>query len=413
MNPDSVHETPAVPQATRKHAMRSILIVLDSLGIGAAPDADRYGDWGADTLGHVFAQSPDLALPALFSLGLGEVLAGSAGRDKVIRATHGRIRTASPGKDSVSAHWEMSGVILKHPFTVYEKLPPQLVEAIEAEANVTFLGTDGIDTAKDLRKAHAASGRPILHLPPGESAIEISAHESIVPKSRLYEIARVARRHADSHRIARIIAQPLAGTPSSSTGTRGRHEYPMVPPRTVLNAISEAGLVVEGIGKVAQIFARGGVTHSHPATSNPEALDIIDRLWDRMHDGLLFANIGDFDPLGHARDLPAYARALAAFDTWLAAFLPKVAPDDLLIITADHGNDPAFRGNAHTREELPLLVRFGNATGPLPTRDTLADIAATLAEFFRLKEKWPTGRPFLDLKLPKPKSGRLKTRNPA
>jgi phosphopentomutase len=362
--------------------MRSILLVLDSLGIGAAPDADRYGDWGADTLGHVFAQSPDLALPSLFSLGLGEVLAGSRHGAEGITATYGRMRVASPGKDSMTGHWEMAGVALKESFTMVDKLPPQLVEAIEAAAKVEFLGRDGQgDDPRALWKEHAATGRPMLFLAPGESAFEIAAHEGVMPRRRLYEISRIARRQAGE----------------------GRHEYPMVPPRTVLNAISEAGLVVEGIGKVPDLFARSGVTHAHAARTNAEALQAVERVWERMHDGLLFANLGDFDRRGHDRDVAGFAQALAEFDAWLGGFLPKVGRDDLLIITADHGNDPVFRGTDHTREEVPLLAHYDGLTGPLGTRETLADVAATLAEYFKLREPWRTGSAFLNFKTSRPK----------
>jgi len=381
--------------------MRSILIVLDSLGIGAAPDADRYGDWGADTLGHVFAQTPDLSLPALFSLGLGEVLAGGR-RTEGLRASYGRMRVASPGKDSATGHWEMAGVILKHPFALFERLPPQLIEAVEADAKIEFLGKDGLpDDMRTLWQEHAATGRPIISLPPGESTIEIMAHEDMMARPRLYEISRIVRRHANAHRIARVVARPLAGKPGSGKDARGRHEYPAVPPRTVLNAISEAGFTVEGLGKVPDLFARSGVTHAHHAKTNLEAMALIERLWDRTHDGLVFANMADFDRHAHAREVTAYAGALAEFDGWLEDFLPKIARDDLLIITADHGNDPAFRGRDHTREELPLLVHYDGVTGPLGTRETLADIAATLADFFRLKSPWPNGTPFLSPANPK------------
>jgi len=387
--------------------MRSILLVLDSLGIGAAPDADRYGDWGADTLGHVFAQSPDLALPALFSMGLGEVLAGSRHGAEGITASYGRMRVASPGKDSTTGHWEMAGVPLKESFAMFAKLPPQLVEAIEATAKVEFLGRDGQgDDPRALWKEHAATGRPMLLPAPGESAFEIAAHEGVMPRRRLYEISRIARRQADAHRIARVIAQPLTGKPGAYTSGKGRHEYPMVPPRTVLNAISEAGLVVEGVGKVPDLFARSGVTHAHAARTNAEALLAVERVWERMHDGLVFANLGDFDRHGHDRDVAGFARALAEFDTWLAGFLPKVGRDDLLIITADHGNDPAFRGTDHTREEVPLLAHYDGLTGPLGTRETLADVAATLAEYFRLREPWRPGSGFLNFKTPRPKPAR-------
>jgi phosphopentomutase len=386
--------------------MRSILIVLDSLGIGAAPDADRFGDWGADTLGHVFAQQPELSLPALFSLGLGEVLAGNR-EAHGIRATYGRVRPASAGKDSMSGHWEMAGLISRHLFAIHERLPLHLVEAIEATAKVQFLIGDGIaENDAELWAAHATSAEPVLRMLPGESAFEILAHESTLPRWRLYEIARVARRHADSHGIARVIAQPLTGKARAWRNGPGRHEYAVVPPRTVLNAIAETGLLVEGIGKVSDLFARSGVTHPHPAADNAETLALIDHTWDQLHDGLVFANLPDFDRMGHARDVPGYAAALSAFDTWLTGFLPKVNRDDLLIITADHGNDPAFRGTDHTREELPLLVHYDGVTGPLGTRDTLADIAATLSGFFNLKEPWKPGYSFLNFKAAKPRRTR-------
>ncbi len=376
--------------------MRAILIVLDSLGIGAAPDADRHGDWGADTLGHVFAQTPDLALPALFSMGLGEVLAGSGHEAEGIRASYGRVRVAAPGKDSMTGHWEMAGAIVREPFARFERIPLQLVEAIQAEARAQFLGVDEEppDPAA-LWKEHAATGRPILRCPPGESAIEISAHESIMPRARLYEISRIARRRADEYRIAFVIAQPLAGKPGAYRSGIGRHDYAMIPPRTVLNAIAEAGLVVEAVGKVADLFARSGVTHSHRSRTNWESLDIIERAWERMHDGLMVANLADFDRHGHARDVPAYAAALREFDGWLGGFLPRVGREDLLIITADHGNDPAFRGTDHTREELPLLAHYDGRTGPLGTCESLADVAATLSDFFHLKQTWPAGKAFL------------------
>jgi len=217
----------------------------------------------------------------------------------------------------------------------------------------------------------------------------------VVPRRRLYEIGRIARRHADGHGIARVSAQPLVGKPGAYVYGPGRHEYPAVPPRTVLNAISEAGMLVEGIGKVPELFGRSGVTHGHPAGTNREAMEAIEHVWERLHDGLVFANLPDFDRLGHARDVAGYAAALAEFDGWLGGFLPKVAREDLLIITADHGNDPAFRGGDHTREEVPLLAHYDGLTGPLGTRETLADVAATLAAFFRVKEGWKTGNAFL------------------
>jgi phosphopentomutase len=281
--------------------MRTILIVVDSLGIGAAPDAEMYGDRGADTLGHIFAQTPELALPALFSMGLGRVLAGSGGEG--LRASYGRMRTRSPGKDSMTGHWELAGVILREAFAVYERLPVQLVEAIEEQAKVKFLALPGEEERRGIWKEHAATGRPLLEVMKGESAIEISAHEAVMSRRRLYEIGRIARRHVNAYRIGRVITQPLTGKAGAPEPGAGRHEYAMVPPRTILNAISEGGFVVEGVGKVADLFARSGVTHSHAAHTNAEAVGAIERVWERMPDGLLFANLEEFDGYGHARDV--------------------------------------------------------------------------------------------------------------
>jgi len=301
----------------------------------------------------------------------------------------------------------MAGVISKHLFAIHEKLPVQMLEAIETAARVRFLVSDGAaDNGTDLWATHASSADPVVRVLPGESAFEILAHETVMPRWRLYEIARTARRHADAHGIARVIAQPLTGKSPAFRNAPGRHEYPVVPPRTVLNEIAETGLLVEGIGKVPDLFARSGVTHPHPAADNAGALALIDHTWENLHDGLVFANLPDFDRMGHARNVPGYAAALTDFDLWLANFLPKVNRDDLLIITADHGNDPAFRGNDHTREEVPLLAHYDGVTGPLGTRDTLADIAATLSGFFNLKTPWTPGHPFLNFKSAKPRRPR-------
>lgn len=381
--------------------MRALLIVLDSLGIGNAPDAAKYGDHGADTLGHIFIHKPDFALPTLFSLGLGEVLSGQMREDHVeaknLRASYGRMRELSAGKDTTTGHWELAGAVLDEPFATFEKFPPRLVEAIQREARTEFLGNyaqSGTAILAELGAHHCATGKPILYTS-ADSVMQIAAHEAVMPPKRLYEICRVARRHCNPHRIARVIARPFTGEPGNYQRTARRHDYSIVPPRTVLNAISEAGLVVEGVGKIGDIFARSGITHSHPTASNEEGMKAIERLWHSMHDGLVFANLVDFDQLyGHRRDVAGYARALAAFDSWLGGFLPQVENDDLLIITADHGNDPTFRGTDHTREEVPVLVKSDNRFGPLGVRHSFADVAATLARFFHLRERWPAGESF-------------------
>ena len=374
--------------------MRALLLILDSVGCGHAPDAAAYGDEGADTLGHIFATQPALALPALFSLGLGKIMGLSAPEP---RASHGRMRERSAGKDTTTGHWEIAGVILDQPFATYAEFPPELLRAIEREAGVTFIGNypqSGTAILAELGAEHVRTGHPILYTS-ADSVLQIAAHESVIPLPQLYEICHIARRHADAWRIGRVIARPFTGEPGAFQRTSGRHDYSAIPPRTILNAIADSGLPVHGVGKISDIFAASGITRSTPTASNAEGMAALDTLWAENRDGLLFANLVDFDMhFGHRRDVPGYARALVDFDRWLATFLPKVGPDNLVIITADHGNDPTFPGTDHTREEVPLLVLHSGRAAALGTRETFADIAATLAGFFHLAP-WGVGKSFL------------------
>ncbi len=374
--------------------MRALLLVLDSAGCGHAPDAAAYGDEGADTLGHIFAAQPALALPALFSLGLGKIMGLPA---PAALASHGRMRPRSAGKDTTTGHWEIAGVILDQPFATYSEFPPELVRAIEHEAGVRLLGNypqSGTTILTELGAEHLRTGRPILYTS-ADSVLQIAAHESVIPLPQLYEICRIARRHADAFRIGRVIARPFTGEPGAFQRTSGRHDFSAIPPHTILNAIADSGLPVEGVGKIHDIFAGSGLTRSTPTTSNAAGMAVIDTLWAEKRDGLIFVNLVDFDMLfGHRRDLPGYTNALVEFDTWLATFLPRCAPGDLLLITADHGNDPTFPGTDHTREEVPLLVLHAGRAAALGTRRTFADVAATLAGFFHL-DPWSVGESFL------------------
>ena len=395
--------------------MRALLIVLDSVGIGGAPDADDYGDAGANTLGHILEQQPDLELPNLCSLGLPELLSGT-GRARLrrawggatpgstecrpterYRASYGRMRERSAGKDTTTGHWELAGVILEEPFAVFERFPDELVQRIEADAGVEFIGNyarSGTTVLEELGTEHVRTGKPILYTS-ADSVLQIAAHEAVVPVERLYGICRTARKHADAARIGRVIARPFAGEAGNFKRTSRRHDYSMKPPRTVLDAISEQGIAVVGVGKIDDIFAGQGVTESLPTASNREGMTRLSELWQQQRDGLIFANLVDFDMLfGHRREVAGYARALDGFDRWLGDFLPHVSGDDLVIITADHGNDPTFRGTDHTREEVPLFVVDGGERRDLGTRETFADVAATLADHFEVAD-WKTGTSFL------------------
>jgi len=380
--------------------MRALLIVLDSVGCGHAPDAAAYGDDGANTLGHIFASQPDLTLPHFFSLGLWKAITGDVfdPRSQNTRASWGRMRERSAGKDTTTGHWEIAGALLDRAFGTFGKFPDDLVRAIEREAGVEFIGNyaqSGTVILDELGAEHVRTGKPILYTS-ADSVLQIATHEQVVPLKRLYDICRIARRHCEPHRIGRVIARPFAGEPGAWKRTSGRHDFSMVPPPTILNALSDAGNAVHGVGKISDIFAGSGITASTTTTSNAEGMRVIEEVWSEFDDGLVFANLVDFDMLyGHRRDPAGYARALVECDVWLGGFLPQIDEDDLVIFTADHGNDPTWKGTDHTREEVPLLVVHRGFHVPLGTRRTYADIAASLAEFFHLREGWPIGTSFL------------------
>ncbi|HZJ14213.1 MAG TPA: phosphopentomutase [Chthoniobacteraceae bacterium] len=375
--------------------MRALLLILDSVGCGGAPDAADYGDEGADTLGHIFARTQGLALPNLDALGLAAIM-GREGPEP--RASWGRMRERSAGKDTTTGHWEIAGVVLEEPFGTFTRFADNLVRAIEHEAGVEFIGNypqSGTVILDELGTEHIRSGKPILYTS-ADSVLQIAAHENVVPLKRLYEICSIARRHADAFRIGRVIARPFVGESGAWKRTSGRHDFSLPPPHTVLNAITDAALPVHGVGKISDIFAGSGITDSTPTTSNAEGTAVLDRLWSETERGLILANLVDFDMLfGHRRNVTGYAQALAEFDAWLPQFLDQVQPDDLVIITADHGNDSTWPGTDHTREEVPLLVLYRARANRLGTRLTFADAAASLAKYFQLPDPWPVGTPFL------------------
>ncbi len=375
---------------------RALLLILDGVGCGAAPDAADYGDEGADTLRHILQARPDLSLPHLVSLGLGRVLGFEAAEPT---NCYGIMHPRAVGKDSTSGHWEIAGAVLEKPFAVYEKFPPDIVAKLEDACQTTFLGNyaqSGTVILGELGAQHLASALPILYTS-ADSVLQIAAHEDIVPLEKLYAICRAARLIADEYQIGRVIARPFVGAVGAFQRTANRHDFSLMPPRTVLNEITEAGFPVVSVGKVADLFAGSGFTATYPTKSNAEGMKQIEKLWREAKNGLIFANLVDFDTLfGHRRDVNGFAQALQAFDAWLGAFLRQIGADDLLLITADHGNDPTFRGTDHTRESVPLLVKCGAAQKgqELGVRDSFADIAATLAHWFKI-DSWNVGETFL------------------
>ncbi|RYG65581.1 phosphopentomutase [bacterium] len=370
---------------------RALLIVLDSVGCGAAPDAAQYGDTGADTLGHILASVPTLHIPHLKALGLDSILRFGQSQG----ASFGRMRPASVGKDTTSGHWEIAGAILDKAFAVFEKFPDELVEEIERAAHVKFIGNvvaSGTQVLERLGEQSVATGRPILYTS-ADSVLQIAAHEAHFGLEKLLHVCEVARRVADKWQIGRVIARPFVGEQNNWSRTTNRRDYSILPPRTVLDALQGAGVDTLGIGKISDIFAGRGINRSLATKSNVQGMETIAAEWASEKDGFIFANLVDFDTLyGHRRDVEGYASALHTFDEWLGDFVPRIGPDDLVIITADHGNDPTFPGTDHTREEVPLIVFHGGREEDLGTRATFADVSATLAAFFGVE--WEVGTAF-------------------
>jgi phosphopentomutase len=375
--------------------MRALLIVLGGAGCGETPDAARFGDAGANTLGYVFEAYPELELPALFSLGLWKSVTGEvfSPRAQGTLARWGRMRPHSPGKEPISAHWEMAGVVLSEPFADAREVPAELVRAIAQDTGKELLAASPGDPAaviQETSREHLRTGHPIIFTS-ANSGLEIAAHEQVLPPARLYELCRRARRRADAWRYARVTARPFTGEPGKFQLLES-YGCPMVPPRSVLNAIAEKGLPVHGIGEVSRFFAGSGVTRSFPVASTGAGLEVIRQSWKTGDDGFTFASLPLGSPAGDPPDLATTARGLAQFDEWLGALLPIVEEDDLVIVTGDYGSDPRFSGKASTREEVPLLVMYDRKHAPLGTRKSFVDVAATLARYFEVRGGWGVGK---------------------
>ncbi len=372
---------------------RILLIVLDGAGIGAMPDAPEWGDAGSDTLGHIL-QSRTLHLPNLQRYGLGNIrslqdlppLAKPEG-------SFGRCALKSNGKDTTTGHWEMAGIVLQQAFPTYpDGFPKAILDRFISETGVPgVLGNvpaSGTEIIKDLGAEHVATGKPIVYTS-ADSVFQIAAHEEVIPLERLYEICETARRILDGeHKVGRVIARPFLGKPGNFYRTENRHDYAVPPPRAnLLPALKDEDLDVVCIGKIASIYDSMGVTEDLTAKNNQQSIDQTIYALQQDSRGLIFSNLVDFDMLyGHRRDTPGYASALEHFDSSLPHIEAAMRDGDLMIITADHGNDPTFPGSDHTREYAPLLV-FGKTARPgvdLGTRGSLADIGQTVAENFGL-----------------------------
>ena len=381
-----------------KKVKRVFLIVLDSLGIGAAPDAADFGDGACNTLLSL-VRSDGFAAPHLASLGLFSVAgikdapAAAALRAAAPQGAFARLQEKSRGKDTTTGHWEMAGIVSSQPMPTYpEGFPPEIIAALEESigrkliCNKPYSGTQVIH---DYGREHIETGALIVYTS-ADSVLQLAAHEAIVPREELYEACRKARAvMCGEHGVGRVIARPFVGTYPNYERTAGRHDFSLEPPPTVLDALKTAGLAAIGVGKIADIFAGRGLTKSLGTNEdNADGMKKTRALLGEDFTGLAFVNLVDFDMIfGHRRDIPGYAHAVMAFDAWLGGFLKAMAADDVLLITADHGCDPGAPGTDHTREYVPLLacgapVRAGVDLG---TRPSFADIAATIAEIFGVK----------------------------
>ena len=380
-------------------------MVLDSAGIGAMPDAADWGDAGADTFGHIL-ESRKVQLPNLRSLGLGNIrpLNGVPPVDHPI-GSFGKCTLKSNGKDTTTGHWEMAGIILKKAFPTYPNgFPPSIIDRFVNEAHVPgILGNmpaSGTEIIKELGEEHIRTGKPIVYTS-ADSVFQIAAHEEVIPVVRLYDICEIARRILDGEdKVGRVIARPFLGhNPTDFKRTENRHDYAVPPPSdNLLPMLKDAGFDVVCIGKIASIYDSLGVTEDITAKNNAQTIDQTIGALNNGSRGLIFSNLVDFDMLyGHRRDTEGYAKALEHFDNRLPEIFSAMRFDDLLILTADHGNDPTFRGSDHTREYVPLLVygKSAKAGVDLGTRATLADIGQSIAENFDMELSAGSG--FLDL----------------
>ncbi len=341
---------------------RVFLIVLDSFGIGEAPDAARFGDAGASTVGSV-AATGKLCLPNMVAMGLGNIDGVTVlPKSDAPIASYARLREKSMGKDTTTGHWEMTGIISERPMPTYPNgFPKEVLDRFEAavgRGSLCNLPYSGTDVIRDFGEEHLRTGKLIIYTS-ADSVFQIAAHESLVPPEQLYEICRIAREQLrGEHGVGRVIARPFEGEPGNFRRTANRRDFSLLPPApTVLNRLSEAGYDVIGVGKIGDIFSMEGITETYPTHSNKEGMEVTSALAEKDFHGLCFVNLVDFDMLyGHRQDAEGYTAALNEFDAWLGEFVQKLGADDLLMITADHGCDPSDNSTDHTREDVPYLV---------------------------------------------------------
>ncbi|MDR6780044.1 MULTISPECIES: phosphopentomutase [Paenibacillus] len=372
------------------------LVVMDSVGIGEAPDAAQFDDYDVDTLGHIARKRGGLKMPNMGKLGLSNIrsIEGVAAADKPL-AYYTKMQEASNGKDTMTGHWEIMGLNIAVPFRVFpDGFPDELIQRIEEHTGRKVIGNkpaSGTEIMDELGEEHVKTGALIIYTS-ADSVLQIAAHEEVVPLKELYEICEFCRKITleDPYMLGRIIARPFVGEAGNFSRTSNRHDYALKPfGRTTMNELKDAGLDVIALGKISDIYDGEGVTKAVRTVSNMDGMDKLVATLDEDFTGLSFLNLVDFDAVyGHRRDPQGYGQALDDYDARLPEVFAKMTDDDLLIITADHGNDPTYRGTDHTREYVPLLAyspRFTAGGKELAVRKTFADIGATVADNFDVK----------------------------
>jgi phosphopentomutase len=369
---------------------RATIIVMDACGVGALPDAERYGDAGANTLGHLAQLAGGLHLPTLGALGLGSIIEIEGVPPADDPVVHGRLAAQGPGKESTTGHWELMGVIAPHDLPTYpDGFPDEVVTALEGATGLRFCVNrpySGTVVLDDYGEHHLQTGEVILYTS-ADSVLQLAAHVDVLPEADLIAACQKAREvMGGEHAVGRVIARPFDGTPGAWRRRPGRRDFAVAPPgRSYLQELQDAGLPVHGVGKVYDLFAGIGVDAKHPGATNAEAIDSTTALLDELDAGLIFVNLVETDQVyGHRHDVPGFAAALEVIDGAVARWLPRLRDDDLLVLCADHGVDPATDHTDHTREYAPLLARFEGHHGRRHD-GALSDVGASALA-------WLTGR---------------------